>query len=293
MLRFFSKLFEWISTIFAVLSPVAVLHWLLKVGNVQFILQPLAFLDSIFAPFNQLVDWVIPTAAIMYQGQEVYLNQAITGVFFTLLFFGFMTLSRWVTRLDNQMKLMKEVHKSNKAADKEREKQERLEEQHANYSQVLVYVAFPFREFPELGKVLQQYPVYEGRALPGNPNSLFIGFDDLQMALNFTIQTTATLGKFYSSQLPSEPKPPFSFVVHALWSTDRLEDGLSACTQLARFTGDGQTLLSESLRKVMHARGLLNDYQQHSLGYYSFPGGHSQEVFMLQPVLPAQAGQYY
>ena len=52
MLRFLATVFDWIATVCAILSPIAIVHWLLKATQLPQLKGVVESLDPLFAPLN-------------------------------------------------------------------------------------------------------------------------------------------------------------------------------------------------------------------------------------------------
>jgi hypothetical protein len=294
MLRVLYILLEATGAICALLSPFIVIHWIFLATNLTMMIEMTAWFEGFIYPFNLMTETLTPfeMPSMNYGDGEVPMTQAITGGLFTVAFFVLTAGGRMLRKVEKEVDLKKKTWEEHQVQKKKQAKLSAEKRLHANFNEILVYVHFPFREFPGIGKVFYQFKDYNGRELPGNPDSLLIGFQDLEMALSFTIQLSTTLSNYYNKLSAADPKPPYFFTVHALLNSESAEDGLSTCAQLCKYAGDGQTLFSETVKRVLDAKDMTYQYKQHSLGFYAFPDGNNREVFVLHPVLPTNTMYY-
>lgn len=294
MLSHLSRLFLFVGTVFAVAAPITIVHWMLlailpdwqSVGVV-------AFWSETVAPFYSLTDALLPFDAmtLSYANRQISTLPAFTALLMIGVYLTLLSASNGLLRFDDHCQLVRDQRRAALLKRDQWMKQEKQRQVDEQFQDLLVYVSFPFRQYEQLGQGFYQFQEYRGRELPSLPNTLLIGFDNVEMALMFCIRLQNTMLAYYDTLKRSEARPPFHFVLHCLRAGQSRDDGLSLCAQLARFAGNHQLLLSDELQRLLAARGLDKQYGVSSLGFFSFPAGQNREVFLLKPELPANV--YY
>jgi hypothetical protein len=288
MFRFVYLLLTIVANVLAYLSPLVLIQWLVNATKFQVLMDLLSWLNPVSGFLNGLVDAFFPFkfAPIQFGATSVPVTQAISGA----LLAGLFMLASWATQRVKQGEQEFEVlQKKAQAAIYQKQAEAKFVKQAATtaaFKLFLVYIQFPFRDYPQLGQVFQQYGKYQGKALPGDPDTLFLGFNDLQLGLAFAIQAGKTLAEYYGKGRPSDPKPPFKCSLHVIWPDEQPEAGLEACSALSRYAPENGMLFSDAVLKVLEAKGLRSLYSFVSNGFYLFPDNKHVEVFTLNPKLP-------
>jgi hypothetical protein len=288
MFRFVYLLLTVLANVLAYLSPLVLIQWLVNATKFEFLVGLFSWLNPISGFLNGMVDAFFPIkfAPILFGTTSVPVTQAISGALLAAMF---MVLS-WATQRVKQGEQEFEVlQKKAQAAIYQKQAEAKFVKQAAataSFKLFLVYVQFPFRDYPQLGQVFQQYSKYQGKALPGDPDTLFLGFNDLQLGLAFAIQAGKTLVDYYAKGRPSDPKPSFKCSLHVIWPDEQPNAGLEACNALSRYAPENGMLFSDAVLKVLEAKGLKSLYSFVSNGYYLFPNNQQVEVFTLNPTLP-------
>lgn len=277
-----------IGTVAALLSPLIFIQWLMIATQFEPAIALFSWLNPVSQPLHQTLAGLLPfqPPPVQFGDKAVSIIPAITGALLATSFAVFSWLAQQVNEIQERLETEISSQKASAASKKAEMEFKKQQAQMSNFRQILVYIQFPMREFPHLGKVFQQFQPYGGQEHPGQPSTLLIGFKDLQMALAYAIQASNTLTNYYLRTKPSEIKPPFRCGIQPVWENDSLEDALNICDSLIKYASENKMLFSSSLKQLLEARGLDKDYKYSSMGYYMFPGNSNKEVYTLLPVLP-------
>lgn len=285
MLRFLAIALDIAATICAILSPVAILHWLLKAINASITRGLVEGMAPIFAPFNGLLDMIfkdLPT--IGFSGQQVPITQGITGVMFTLVFFALAFGSDMVKATMKKVEVRAAaVENKKKLAELKVKKQQHTQKVTTN-RRILVFLYYQFQQNPMAGQYFEQlYPRHRGKAIEITPESMLMEFETLDTALRYCIESTHYVRSYYATLRPMDPQPPFYIGVHAQDMAENVQAGKAKCYNLCRFGGQNSMVFSQDIKHTLDANGLSTNFQIQSLGVYDFPNEavRSQEVFRL------------
>jgi hypothetical protein len=282
------RICQWLGTLCALLAPIAIVHWLGDALALPGTAEFTALLGKWLAPINAFTASILPFTppVIDYNKRAISTLEPISAILGIILFTASIQIARLLEETEKKLVIEKSKIENAQRARKFKAEKESIRRDQATFDDILVYVTFPFQQSPHLGKAFYQFTDYGGREMPSYPGTLMAAFTDVTMALAFTIQMTNMLNSHYRTLKISETKHPFTFVIHSTRPGDTFEESLAVCAQINRYAGPYQTLLSETLQKMLVARSMAAEYKQNSLGFYSFPGGSQQEVFVLHPTLP-------
>lgn len=279
-----------LGTVSAVICPLILIYWLVDAAQFEFALTLLSWFQPIYMGVVSFIDTLFPLELnpLPYGGRSISLMPPVAAGVMGALFIGLTKAAYYIKLSERKVNTAQQNKKAKEAAKKAEQAFKVEQNETLRFRHILLFIQFPFREYPHLGQVFQQYEQYGGRELPGQPDSLFIGFGDVQMAMAFAIQSTKTLLDYYKQSKPSDPKPPVRLGLHPVWPDDKLDDGLNICETLFKYASANTVLFSQALKKVLQAKGIDEHYQHASVGVYLFPDNQNREVYKLELKLPAQ-----
>jgi hypothetical protein len=278
-----ARLAQWVATATAFLAPVAIVHWILIALNLPETIPLVQMGQGFFHPMNDITTWLLPfePPSVFYEERNVSTLQAFSAIVFIGVFFLLVALAEGLKKLDKQWRLADSQHQQEQKRKVHLAEKEKQRQQHANAQEILLLIQFPFFEYPQLGMAFRQYDGYGGRELPSDPNTLAVGFMDVDKALIYAKQVRKLLLEHYQTLAPAEAKPHFSMTLHAHQDPANLHEALSVCLQLGRYANSFGVIVSQALQKLLVARGKAADHPNTSLGFYLFPNGQDEEVFKL------------
>jgi hypothetical protein len=290
-----AKCLQWLATALAFLAPFAILHWILMALNLPETLALVNFGNTVFIPLNEFAKAVLPFEApsILYEERNVSTLQAFSAMLLIVVFFVLIAIAEgckklnaaWVLADSQQRQDMQlKTHKANK----EKERQA-----NASFKEIILLIQFPFFDHPQLGSAFKQFVGYGGRELPSDPNTLAIGFNDVDKALIYAKQIRTLMLDHYQNLPPAEAKPQFNMTLHAHKPTEELAQALAVCLQLGRYATTFGIIVSQALYNLLVARDMVAGYPSRSLGFYLFPSGENEEVFQLNLNDSALTAQLY
>jgi hypothetical protein len=295
MLRIISILLDILSGLFAILAPIAVVHWILGAFEIQAMAGVIGFFTGIFKPFNYVIDAIMPfeLPMINYQGRVIPITQGILGFILTLCFF-FCALGANVLRvLDKQMSVTTDIVRSKQRMRELEMARKETNRQVSQTNRVLVYLLFPFDNQRSAGNFFLGFKKYQGRQLSTRTEGWLLEFDDVELALLYATETAEKLLQYYGSLRPMDPQPPFHMSVHAVRpGGDFTFPGLEKCQLLIRYSGDNQIIFSQQVLELLRVNALAGNYKYQSLGFYDFPSDKNQEIFVLFYKKPEQKVYY-
>lgn len=281
MFRFAYKLLDLLASACALLSPIAIVHWLIGLGMGPHGADWFPFLSHFFAPLNATMDHIFHPKPLDFEGQTVSISQCIVAIVFTGLFFIFQTASKMLKVVDKQIQVAQA-----RVTEQVRRKKVAVVEQKkkviASFSLLIVKVQYPFETHPELANLFQAHTTFGGTALEQTPDLLVLEFSRPTDALEYCLTSVRGLLRQYAQLRPVDTKPPFSVVIHAVQPQEDLQQGLDKCDLIRPYGGQNQIMLSAEMVAVIKAQGLSGQYKCNSLGLYHSQNHQELEVFTLQ-----------
>jgi hypothetical protein len=293
MILWLCRLLEILATGLALLSPIAIAHWLITATQVN--LGPLSpvvdGLTGFYAPFNALVAQVFPTLpTIPYNGQFYTLYQPVGAIFFTLAFFMMTVLVGLLRSYDKHLGVQKALRKQKRELIQARQQEAQALRLLNPDRPILVFVAYNFIHNLQNEALQNQanqhfnsYGHYGGTLVHAFPDGMLAQFHDMEGALRFAHESTKNLLAFYKTLRPSDPQPPYRMVVDALPQDVEPMRALSGCRTLSHYCGENQTLLTDTVRQIMDIKALREANPLESLGFFAGTGGEQIELYLHFP----------
>jgi hypothetical protein len=292
MLRLFASCLEVLATIFALLSPVAILHWLVRAAGGAAVAPYLQPLNVTFDPLNHVIDAMIQLPHVTYNGQDVSITQGIQGALLTGLFFLCSAIANQLKKTDQQADVlnMQMQYQARKRLQAEQARKQNLKMlQGRTY---FAFIDFPFLQFPQLCAYFENYTDRGGTRLEVTPQGWFLQFQELDQAIQYADSTTQRVTTYYSGLRPLDPQPPFKIGIHAEHEHIPQALCMEKTAAIVRFAQPHKTVLSLDVAAILRARASLGQSQPyliHSLGYFCLSTGQDAEIFQL--TLPLNAAR--
>lgn len=284
MFHFSYTVCSWISSICAVLSPIAIAHWLCKAMQIPMMETFVAFLTPFFEPLSALVALVIKTPPLFFNGHAISTAQAVLAIIFTVCFFAFHSLSETLKSLEQRVDvgrqaLQQKVRLQQIQAKEAKQKQKIIGAARRLYMQI----QYEFMACPAAADLVQAAIArYTGHKIMSQmPDSLTAECDTLEHAFNCGLEISQVILSHYATLRPMDPHPPFQVGIHCVDSDWTLSTSISEAKRVASFAGANQLVFSDSIRSLLEAQGLQAHYQFQSIGVYALEGGRQEEMFRL------------
>ncbi len=294
MLRLISILLDILSGLFAILAPIAVIHWIAGAFELQAIAGVAEFFSAIFWPFNTLVNTVAPNLPMIdYQGRQIPISQGIVAFLLTICFFSCAIAANLLRALDKKMTVTTDIIRSQHRMQQLESVRREQARQTIATNRILIYLIFPFDSQKNASTFFLGFKKYGGRQLPTRTEGMLIEFGDVQSAMGYARDTAEKLLAFYGTLRPMDPQPPFHMSIHAVRpDPEDTFPGLERCQLLIRYAGENQIIFSQQVLELLQVHSLTANYRYQTMGYYDFPSVPNQEVFMLFYKKPEQRVYY-
>jgi hypothetical protein len=290
-----AKLLQWLATALAFLAPFAILHWILIALNLSETLTLINMGNTVFIPLNEFTKAVLPfePPSILYEDRVVSTLQAFAAMVLIALFFVLIAVAEGCKKLDVAWTLADSQQRQDQQRKTYKANKEKERQANASFQEILLLIQFPFFDQPQLGSAFKQFTGYGGRELPSDPNTLAIGFNDVDKALIYAKQLRTLMLNHYHNLPPAEVRPPFNMTLHTHKPSEDLVDALAVCLQLGRYASTFAIIVSQALHNLLIAKNMTAGYPSSSLGFYLFPNGENEEVFQLKLNDSALTAQLY
>ncbi len=289
MLRILYILCDVLAALFAVISPVAIFHWLLLAVNMRVLKPFLVPLTHFFTPLNACVELFIKPPVLHFNGQEISTNQGIVACVFTAAFFGMSILSEYLKTSEQRQDLEQQAELQRKRLRKLQALQETRQKKVVTNRRYLVQIHYDFEQCPAGGQLLEQGPARQAaNPLERNVGHLTLEFPSLSQCLQYAMGVSQSVLNYYALLRPKDPQPPFRIGIHAIDCALTTVEALQEMRLITSFSGPNSIVFSQCVRDVLEADGQSLAYKFHSMGLYVF-GGKEQEVFKLSNARPSNS----
>lgn len=281
MLRFLSFVCELLAGLCALISPVAVFHWLLQILNIAEIAKQVSLLNPFFDPMNAVVELFIKTPPLNYGGQEFSTTQGVLACMMTGAFFLLNACAETLKSGDEQLSVRTQEHRRNKQIRKIRTAELKSQQQTVTRRHVFAYLEYDFSACPAGATIIHEMMSRAG----GNPLErqecgLTLEFPSLEGAFSFCSETSQRILRHYATLRPIDPQPPFRLALQALDGDTSKTAAIAETRKLIRYMDKNQIIFSQDVKLLMEASKFQPACSYRSLGLYEM-GGMQQELFQL------------
>ncbi|MBK8189740.1 MAG: hypothetical protein IPK79_04755 [Vampirovibrionales bacterium] len=284
MLKVLALFLDLLSVLFALLAPVAIVHWLLSIIGVP---QLTGFIDAlrvVFDPMNALIDSALGghVPHIAYQGRDITVTQGILGFILTLVFFLLAGLATATRSMDKKLAVARDLSRSKARAEQLAAVRDVQDRKTSNATSILVEILYPFEQTAEGAARFQGFSEYGGRLVSSRPEAWVLMFNSPDDALQFVVSAAKSLRQYYATLRPMDPQPPFRIALHATEPSDTAtREGVGYLHLILRYAADHQVVFSQELRDLMAIRPPKTDYDIQSIGMFDLGQAAHQEIFRL------------
>lgn len=282
MLRFLYILCEVLAAVSAIISPVAIVHWLLRIINVPSVTEHITALTSFFEPVNAAVEFVIKTPPLVYNGHSYSTAQGVVGCLFTAMFFLLNFAAESLKAAEQRADIVKHSGEQRRRLQKICEEEQTSQQQVAENCIIYVQVDYDSQAcLTGAGYLESAFSKNGGKMLHGYNDALSLAFDSVGQALKYCMDASQQLLSYYATLRPIDPQPPFRIALHALNADLPADEGVAAVRALVNYSGPNQVLFSQDIKTLLELNGLSMLYGYQSVGLYSVGGRRSIELFRL------------
>jgi hypothetical protein len=290
MLKSLANLCRLLATLCALLSPIAVVHWIFQAFHLPPQLDGvMGFFSAVFSPVNSILDSLFHFPSLTFQDKAVPITQGVHALLITILFFVFNFLSGLVSTADKKVQaatdtFVRKTHIQHEQAAKEKQQKKIVKEKRP-----IVYVAYPFHQDAKVCDFLSEYGPLGGWQIESSPEFWLLEFARVEQALAYCGSAAQKILGYYTTLRPMDPQFPFRMILHGVdTGAEHLAWGKERCQTMARLTGENQVRFSQEIKEVMDASQLNDTFKSQSVGMYEFPIVGIQEAFQLTIQPPPQ-----
>lgn len=282
MLRYFYTLCELVSAVCAIISPVAIFHWLLRIINFQGVASFVNSLNPVFDPLNALLEFFIKTPPLSYDGHQYSTTQGVLACVMTAGFFLFNFIAESLKATEQRMDVSKQAAQQNRRLQKLRAEQDKKQKNVTTNRRIFAVVDYDFTACPTGGSHLDgAYGQYGGKVVASYSDSMALEFDAIQNAVEYCMHASQAMLGYYATLRPLDPQPPFKISLHSLDAEISTGAAVTATRKLISYVGPNQVIFSNDIWTMMEASGLEKAYRYQSIGMYAMDGGYQQELYRL------------
>lgn len=281
MLRFLYISCDILATIFAIISPVAIFHWLLRAVNIPGLAPFLTPLNNFFDPMNGMVEAIFHPPAINYSGNLIPTDQGVVACILTAAFFLMNFASEYLKTTEQRQDVSRQANLQRQRLNKLKEAQTKTHKTISTNRRYMVHVNYDFMLCPSGGEVLARgLPRQAGNVLERYPGYMTVEFPTLQQAIQYCMEASQAMLGYYATLRPADPQPPFRIGVHAVGTETATGEASAETRRLVNFAGPNNIVFTQDIRDLLDAQGQTLTYHFQSIGMYALEG-RQQELFKL------------
>ncbi|MGE0201607.1 MAG: hypothetical protein AB7P76_11640 [Candidatus Melainabacteria bacterium] len=291
MIRIVSNTLETTGSIFALLSPITICHWLAKSsGMTKFFQAASDALDLFFTPLNMIVSAALsPIPGVMVAGHlwslsgtvhfgdtDISLVQGILGIIFAVIFIACNTAAKAVLATGQRVQVSREM------VDRKMHqmKLESIKQQNQNKARldqrVVVFVRYEFSANPNGANIFENlFRRYNGHVMDINSDSLTLDFANLDQALKYCKEAANTVNDYYATLRPMDPKPPFRMGVFTPNMNGKVDPLrlMRLGDQVARYAQENHVIVTQGVFQLLEALHQTGLHVTYPIGLYDLEGG--------------------
>ena len=289
MFRYIYTICDLIATVFALLSPVAVMHWLLKVTEISALQGFVRVLDPLFVPMDGVLELFIQLPHLNYNGHSYATTQGLLACLLTVLFFVFNFLAETARVWEQRVNVQVHAAIQRRRLQKLRDEQYKREDSLPKDLKVFGFVDYDVAVCPTIAKTIDLLIAQEGAHIHSRMfNELILEFKKIEDGLRFVLTLSQSILSHYNTLRPMDPQPPFRM---ALDGQDNLLDVSAAVIEVRRlihYVGVNQIVVSETAKALLEISASSLPHSLQSMGLYTMgvpaleQHGVQRELFQLK-----------
>jgi hypothetical protein len=280
MLRYLTTICDVISSICALVSPVAIFHWLFKMVDLAPLRGFVSSLDGLFMPLNAVLELFIKLPHLHYGGHSYATTQGLLALMLAGVFFLFGFFSETLKVGEQRLKLQVDVGIQRRRLQKIREEQQQMEKKLPQDLKIFVFLDYDTKACPAMGASIETLIAQErGHIHSRMFNELALEFKKVEDGLRFCFAVSHAISSYYDTLRPFDPQPPFRISLHGSDKLLTTSAAVSEVRKLINFVLSNQIIISETTKSLLVASGTPIPYRLQSLGMYSMDSGSARELF--------------
>lgn len=284
MLKLLALFLDLLSVLFALLAPIAIVHWLLGILAVPQLAGFVQVLAGFFQPMNGLLESVVGSYVphVAYEGRDITVTQGILGFLFTLVFFLLAGLATATRGLDKKQAVASSLKRSHARMQQQAVVQAAQDRKTSSATRILIEILYPFDEMPEGSRAFAGFAEGGGRLISSRPEAWVLMFESCPPALDYAIAAGTALRRHYATLRPMDPQPPFRMALHTSEPTDTAtREGVGYLHLILRYAGENQIVFSQALQEGVTLQAPAKAYDIQSMGLFDLGTQGQQEIFRL------------
>jgi hypothetical protein len=290
MLRFLYTICDWLAGLCAMISPLIIVHWLLKVTGLPWAVPFVNALNPIFNPWSELLQFLVKTPPLFVNGQPVETTQAALAIAFTLGFFAFHFSAEVGRSLEQRLDMNRQTRQQRqKLMQMSRDERQHKQQLSSLSWRICLNIHYPFPQCPMGSRLLDDVSLHpSGKLLERSKDVMSMEFTRLDSALQVCTEAAMALLQHYATLRPADPQPPFHIGLHAVETQTGVNTALAETERITEFAGKNQIVFSETVQRLMEAQHLALPRPAQSIGLYALSGGRQEEMFRLDLGQPSR-----
>jgi hypothetical protein len=279
MLSYVRSLFGLTSAVCAILSPVCVVHWLVRLSTLpKSVIASVSFLNPVFLPVSQAIDVAIPPSVHQFFGQQSAIGQGVLSLCLTIT----VIVTAFIAKMIQVVETRSKVHQ-NYAQHQHMVRENlarRIQEQSVKQQANTLVLFIRHEDSLPTPIALERCKQAKCEVLFQSEEKSVLRFNSLEDGLA-AIRQSALWVKTRMTQLrPMDAPPKYRFVLHAIEPQDSAQSAAAWCESLEKFCKNNHLVCTQSVNDVVQVKKLPLDLT--SLGVYDLANSsEQQELFNL------------
>jgi hypothetical protein len=264
LLSYIRSLLAICSACCAILAPVCVVHWLVRLSPLRQVSQLMQPLDPVFLPASKALAGILPPTVLTMFGAHANIEQGVLSVLLTgtVLLLAFLSkmvqVSQTRTTVSNHRKtharLLQQIAQQN---------QQRTVEQKANNRLVLYLRHF---DPDQLGVVLARCQQAPCRIIQTDDDKTVLMYNTIETGLTAIAQSLQWINERMRRLRPMDTRPDYRFVLHAVADEHAAQSAARLCQTLEPYCKPSKLLCTQNVADVIKVKGIAAE--SISLGFY-------------------------
>jgi hypothetical protein len=282
MLRYLHTLCDLLSSVCALVSPVIIFHWLMKVADIAALRGVLASLDPVFLPLNSVLEVFIKLPNLTFNGHTYSTLPCLLAILLTCAFFLFNFLSETIKVTEQRMSVEVNAQMQRQRLKKLQADQQRKEQALPQEMKVFAFVDYDVTICPAVGEKIEQLIIQEAGHIHSRMfNEMALEFRNVEQGLRFALGVSQIVLSHYATLRPLDPQPPFKVSLHGVDKMLNISSAVNESRKLIQFLVQNQVIVSQSAKQLLDASGTTIPYRLQSMGVYAMETGTERELFRL------------
>lgn len=281
MLRFLYTVCDLFAGFCAIVSPIAIIHWLMRVIKAPGTEALVAPLNPVFDPLNAILEFFVKVPPLTFQGEPIPTTQGVLACILTMGFFLFNFIAESLKATEQRMDLNRQAHQQKSRLQKIENEQQKKHKHISKNSRIFLHVNYDFFSCPAAGAHFDtNFDKYGGKILERLPSGITLEFASLDQSFQYCLEVAQAIMSYYATLRPIDPQPTYHAGIQAIDADKPTSDGTQGARTVANFAGANQIVFSPDAKALLEAQGLHMRYQFQSIGMYMVDD-RQQELFRL------------